>query len=69
MPIPAPGAVSLANTELLAVSLLALSINDQVAHAHHLQREALPVAEAFVEREPTPETEDVENRACRYGCL
>ncbi|KAH7883300.1 hypothetical protein F5I97DRAFT_223073 [Phlebopus sp. FC_14] len=33
-----------------------------------LAREALPVAEAAVERAPTPE-EDVEARICRYGCL
>jgi hypothetical protein len=29
----------------------------------------MPVAEAFVEREPSPEEEDVEARICRYGCL
>ncbi|KAG1817983.1 uncharacterized protein BJ212DRAFT_1479804 [Suillus subaureus] len=33
-------------------------------------REAMPVAEAFAEREPAPEEEeDVEARICRYGCL
>ncbi|KAG2153362.1 hypothetical protein DEU56DRAFT_977048 [Suillus clintonianus] len=49
VPVAAPAAVALANTEFAA-------------------REAMPVAEAFSEREPTPE-EDVEARVCRYGCL
>ncbi|KAG0693953.1 hypothetical protein DFH29DRAFT_962227 [Suillus ampliporus] len=41
-----------------------------LANTELLAREALPLAEAFVEREPTPEeTEDVEARICRYGCL
>ncbi|KAF9222486.1 hypothetical protein BS17DRAFT_783766 [Gyrodon lividus] len=34
-----------------------------------LAREALPIAEAMVGREPTPEEEDVEARICRFGCL
>ncbi|OAX38499.1 hypothetical protein K503DRAFT_800381 [Rhizopogon vinicolor AM-OR11-026] len=50
VPIAAPEAIALGNTELFA-------------------REALPIADAFVEREATPETEDVEARICRYGCL
>ncbi|KAG1851297.1 hypothetical protein DFJ58DRAFT_792679 [Suillus subalutaceus] len=50
VPVAAPEAVALANTEILA-------------------RKAMPVAEAFAEREPTPEEEDVEARICRYGCL
>ncbi|KAF9235263.1 hypothetical protein BU15DRAFT_78181 [Melanogaster broomeanus] len=33
-----------------------------------IAREPLAMAEAVVEREPTPE-EDVEARICRFGCL
>ncbi|KAG2366708.1 hypothetical protein BDR07DRAFT_1606697 [Suillus spraguei] len=41
-----------------------------LANTGILAREAMPVAEAFAEREPTPEeSEDVEPRICRYGCL
>ncbi|KAG1900975.1 uncharacterized protein F5891DRAFT_1277941 [Suillus fuscotomentosus] len=41
-----------------------------LANTGILAREALAAAEALSEREPTPEeSEDVEARVCRYGCL
>ncbi|KIJ66099.1 hypothetical protein HYDPIDRAFT_110255 [Hydnomerulius pinastri MD-312] len=49
------------------VPIAAADLN--LAKREILAREPLAVAEAVVEREPTPEEEDVEARICRFGCL
>ncbi|KAF9243246.1 hypothetical protein BU15DRAFT_72433 [Melanogaster broomeanus] len=60
---------ALASASPVPVAAPEANVGLPLANLDVLAREALPIAEAVVEREPTPEEEDVEERICRFGCL
>ncbi|KIJ08388.1 hypothetical protein PAXINDRAFT_18473 [Paxillus involutus ATCC 200175] len=67
--IAAIAALASASPIPIAAPEAARDLSLPLAKLDVLAREALPIAEAMVEREPTPEEEDVEPRICRFGCL